>query len=294
MALPVRLYGSDGTTEISVLTDSAGRLVVTSSSSAPDTVQGAVTPADAAALGTTSVRGYALGGLYNGTTVDMAREVVNALNSVGTGIAASGLVAQFDDVSSQTVTENSFGNVRMSANGVLYSAIANVSGTSFVALGTPGDAQGLGTAQHLSSRDAIMALNAAGTWDRVRTVPGAANSTATGVAAFGLPLWSTTDLTRVLVNTAASGDTSLVSAVASQTIRGHRLRISVAGATVVKLTDGASGTVLEKWNFAGNGGAVFYDLSDRPWFKGTANTALILNNSNAVQVDGVVEYIQSV
>lgn len=114
-----------------------------------------------------------------------------------------------------------------------------------------------------------------------------------GTTFTGLALWPVTDLTRVLVNTASSGDTTLVTGTASQTTKVYRLRLSVAGAVIVKLTDGGSGTVLEKWNFAGNGGAVIYDLSDRPYCKTSAATALVINLSAAVQVDGVVEYIKS-
>ena len=57
--------------------------------------------------------------VYNGTNWGRQRTVVNATDSTGTGITAAGLVAQFDDVSPQTVSENQFGNVRMSANGVV-------------------------------------------------------------------------------------------------------------------------------------------------------------------------------
>lgn len=83
------------------------------SNSNPWLVNGNVTPADAAALGTTSIRTYDLNGVYNGSTVDMAREVANSTNSTGTGIAAAGQLAQCDDTSPTAITENSFGNARM-------------------------------------------------------------------------------------------------------------------------------------------------------------------------------------
>lgn len=76
-------------------------------------VTGAVTPADAAALGTTSIRTYSLGGLYNGTTVDMWREAVNSLNSTGTGLATAAQIGQCDDTTPTALTENQFGNVRI-------------------------------------------------------------------------------------------------------------------------------------------------------------------------------------
>lgn len=55
-------------------------------------------------------------------------KVQNATNSIGTGIQAAGIIAQFDDVAPTTVTENQFGNLRMSANGVLYNTIRDAAG----------------------------------------------------------------------------------------------------------------------------------------------------------------------
>ncbi len=50
--------------------------------------------------------------------------VANATNSTGTGITAAGLIAQFDDTAPTTVSENQFGNVRITSQGVLYAAAA--------------------------------------------------------------------------------------------------------------------------------------------------------------------------
>jgi hypothetical protein len=58
--------------------------------------------------------------LMNATTLDRQRSTINGLDSVGTGIVAAGLVGQFDDVSPPTITENRFGNLRMSNAGILY------------------------------------------------------------------------------------------------------------------------------------------------------------------------------
>lgn len=54
------------------------------------------------------------GWLYNNSAYDRARSVIASTNSIGTGIQAAGLVAQLDDTSPTSVTENQFGNVRMS------------------------------------------------------------------------------------------------------------------------------------------------------------------------------------
>lgn len=50
---------------------------------------------------------------FNGTTWDRNRSIINATDSTGTGITAAGILAQLDDTSPGTVTENQFGNVRM-------------------------------------------------------------------------------------------------------------------------------------------------------------------------------------
>lgn len=66
--------------------------------------------------------------VYNGTNMDQARSAVNATNSTGAGIQAAGLLAQFDDTSPTTITENQFGNLRMSANRNLYGTIRDAAG----------------------------------------------------------------------------------------------------------------------------------------------------------------------
>jgi hypothetical protein len=68
------------------------------------------------------------GYVYNGSTHDRRRSIVNGTNSTGTGIAAAGLVAQFDDVSPTSITENQFGNLRISANRNLYGTIRDAAG----------------------------------------------------------------------------------------------------------------------------------------------------------------------
>ena len=77
---------------------------------------------DRAPLGPTNGDGNVLsqgnvhtaGMTFNGSNHDRLRSVTTGTNSTGTGIAAAGLVAQFDDTSPTAITENQFGNVRMS------------------------------------------------------------------------------------------------------------------------------------------------------------------------------------
>lgn len=54
--------------------------------------------------------------LFNGTTWDRPRSIITGTDSIGTGIAAAGILAQLDDTSPSTVTENQFGNLRLTPN----------------------------------------------------------------------------------------------------------------------------------------------------------------------------------
>jgi hypothetical protein len=62
------------------------------------------------------------------TNWERARTVQNGLNSTGTGILAAGLVGQFDNTTPTTITENSFGNLRISSNRNLFSTIRDAAG----------------------------------------------------------------------------------------------------------------------------------------------------------------------
>lgn len=64
----------------------------------------------------------------NSAAWNRARAVENATDSTGTGIAASGMMAQFDDTTPGTVTENRFGNVRMSVRREVYNQIRDAAG----------------------------------------------------------------------------------------------------------------------------------------------------------------------
>lgn len=87
----------------------------------------AAAAADAAANPTAPFVQNALS-VFNGTTWDRWREAVNATNSTGTGLAAVVNLLQFDDVSPTAITENQFGNARMSANRNAYMTIRDAAG----------------------------------------------------------------------------------------------------------------------------------------------------------------------
>lgn len=74
--------------------------------------------ADATANPTTTLAGVAQE-LFNGTTWDRVRSVINAQNTVGTGIAAAGLLGQLDDTATGAVTEDQFAPVRISTRRAL-------------------------------------------------------------------------------------------------------------------------------------------------------------------------------
>lgn len=93
------------------------------------------------------------------------------------------------------------------------------------------------------------------------------------------------------VNKAAAATTDLVAAVAGKSVRAYGLRLSVAGAVVVTILDGA--TVLEVFNFGAAGGAANLELRSLPYYVTTAGAALRITLSGAVQVDGVLEYFVS-
>ena len=67
-----------------------------------------------------------------------------------------------------------------------------------------------------------------------------------------------------------------------------RLRLSVAGATTIQIKDG-SGTILEVFNLGVNG-AINLEAGDHAHYATSTNNGLVINSSNAVQVDGRVSY----
>jgi hypothetical protein len=107
----------------------------------------------------------------------------------------------------------------------------------------------------------------------------------TGSAALGA-----TDLTEARINVSASGDTALVSATASQVTRVYRMMFMCSGVADVQIKDGS--TVLQQFRCAADGQGVVLDFSARPWFTTTANTALNINLSASIGVQGRIYYIK--
>jgi hypothetical protein len=101
----------------------------------------------------------------------------------------------------------------------------------------------------------------------------------------------TSDLTQATLSTASSGNNTVVAAVSGQTTRVHRMLISSAGTTVVSILRGS--TTLAKLNLIA-GSVVLLPFNSRPWFATAANETLVINNSLAIQIDVLTEYITSV
>jgi len=88
------------------------------------------------------------------------------------------------------------------------------------------------------------------------------------------------------INASASGDATVISAVAGQVTRVYGLRLSAGSAVTVQIKRGT--TVLETLNLQAGNPRVFA-LRELPYFVTGVNEALVINLSAAVQVDGVVE-----
>lgn len=67
-------------------------------------------------------------GISDGTNLRGVLGAANALNSTGAGVPVAQIVGQFDDVSPTAITENQFGNIRMSTNRNLYGTIRDAAG----------------------------------------------------------------------------------------------------------------------------------------------------------------------
>jgi hypothetical protein len=99
-------------------------------------------------------------------------------------------------------------------------------------------------------------------------------------------------LTAAAVSHSASGDNTVVAAVAGKTTRVYRLFLVVAGTTVITIKDGAGTALTGVMTFAA-GGSLILDFQAEPWFSCTAGNAFIINSSNAVQISGTVYYVNA-
>lgn len=103
--------------------------------------------------------------------------------------------------------------------------------------------------------------------------------------------------TEAIINAALNGDNIIIAAPgALKVIRVYGFILFAQGGAVnAKWTDGVGGTSLfgPVFPFNGVGAAWQQNRDGNPWWTGTANTALILNLSGAVQVGGRIWYVAS-
>lgn len=98
------------------------------------TIAGQIALNGTQSINTTSATGSAVPanafyqGISDGTNLRGLLGAANALNSTGAGIPTAQVIGQFDDVSPTAITENQFGNLRMSANRNLYGTIRDAAG----------------------------------------------------------------------------------------------------------------------------------------------------------------------
>ena len=97
-------------------------------------------------------------------------------------------------------------------------------------------------------------------------------------------------LSQTPINFAASGNNTVVAAVAGKGIYVYRMYFTVAGATNITIYNGTT-PLTGAIPLATNGSYVL-DFSGIPWYTVTAGNAFIINSSAAVQVSGAADYIQ--
>ena len=100
-------------------------------------------------------------------------------------------------------------------------------------------------------------------------------------------LQTTADLTKVIIAPIVTASTTpIVGAAASVRTRVYRLRLDVAGANVVTITDA---TGAEKMNFTGAGFKIL-DFATRPWYTTAVNVALTITTTTTAEVNVTAEY----
>lgn len=130
-----------------------------------------------------------------------------------------------------------------------------------------------------------------GTHDTTFPVTGTVTAnpgTGTFTVAFQRP--TTSDLTEAIINIAASGDNTVIAAVAAQTIRIFKMFFVTASPVNVTVEDGAGVNLTGVMN---NVRAGIWGFDGEPWFTSASGGGFVINLSAAVQVSGRVYYRQS-
>jgi hypothetical protein len=102
------------------------------------------------------------------------------------------------------------------------------------------------------------------------------------------------NFTQAPINISASGVSTLIAGAAGKHVKVFRMKLTVAAATVVTIEDSA-GNTFDILNFTNVFGMIldFTTIDMPPWYTSAVGASLTLNNSNAVQLNGNVDYLLS-
>lgn len=95
--------------------------------------------------------------------------------------------------------------------------------------------------------------------------------------------------TEASISISSSGDNTVVSGTALQTIRVFRLALACASGVNVTFKDGAASSLTGAMPFGG----MVLDATGDPWFVTSAGNGFVINLSGAVQCSGKVSYTKS-
>ncbi len=183
-------------------------------------------------------------GVSNAGVATATLSAANALNSTGGGLPNAALVAQFDDTSPTTVTENLFGNVRMSANGMLYTQIGNAAGSVLATVTQPGDAVGNSAQNGINTLSRNNVFNGS-TWDRQFSCPNFAAVSVTASNTTQIIALSGSTVIRIcsaVLTTSLTGTFTMLSGTGSNcgTPANSTGAMGIVTATPVVIGDGAA------------------------------------------------------
>lgn len=196
--------------------------------------------------------------------------------------------AVYDDVSPASVTENNTTALRMTSARGLHVNLKTEAGTEIGTAGSPIRTDPTGsTTQPVSgtvTANLAAGSNLVGKVGIDQTTPSTTNA-----ISFQKP--TTSGLSEAKIDFVATGDNTIVAAVAAQTTRLHRIFFVVSADTNVTIKDGATaltGVITMK-----AGGSFVLDMDGDPWFTGSTNTNFIINQSGTAQISGRMYYKQS-
>lgn len=97
------------------------------------------------------------------------------------------------------------------------------------------------------------------------------------------------------INFSSSGDNTIVAGVSGKKVRLYRITFVVGAATNLEFKDGASIVLAGPYPLAANQSFVLdYTFTGMPpWFTTASGNAFVINSSNAVQIGGAADYVQS-